>query len=51
MAQDSRFAIMTVMLSLQALLKDGHVDKAIDLIEKIIIEAKKPQADDDDEEE
>lgn len=37
----TRLELMTVLLSIQALLEDGRVEKALEIIAKVIKEAEK----------
>ena len=37
----TRLELMTLLLSLEALLEDGKVDKALDVIKKVLAEAEK----------
>lgn len=41
----SRFALLTLLLSIKALLDGGNTDSAKTLIEEVIAEAKRPDAD------
>lgn len=37
----TRLELMTLLLSLEALLEDGKADKALEVIKKVLVEAEK----------